>query len=130
MHAEGVLLAGQGKPLPNGFPYKGQWLLENWIFLYRSDMGLPSQADTPSLAALGSTANGRYCFGVDVTQLAMAFQTDPEQIFEHNRKGTLFLATCKDVPPSHGCLEAKLYILQIGSRQAAVTVERGRVGRA
>ena len=125
---ECIALAGQGEPLPSDFPYKGQWLLENRIFLYRSDGAQPSGTGALNITASGPSPDGKPCFGLDAGQLALAFQITTEQVFKHNRSHTLFLANVEDVPATHGFIEAKLYIFQIGSYRAAVTVERARRG--
>jgi hypothetical protein len=125
---QGIPLAGQGKPLPLDFSHKGQWLLENRIFLYRSKSTQTFSGPELTFTASCPSPDGEGCFGFDATQLALAFQISSEQIFEHNRAHTLFLVSDDDVPATQGFVAAKLYIFQIGDYQAAVTVERGRRG--
>lgn len=117
----GIPLAGRGKPLPPEFPYKGQWLLENRMFLYR-----PTEQRSVGGPEMTTTLNeGRpnWCFGLNSMQLAFALRVGSEELFEHNRACTLFLVRTDDVPPIRGASQAKRYIFQIGDRQTVIIVE-------
>jgi hypothetical protein len=47
----------QGKPLPPDFPYEGQWLMENRIFIYRPKDSLPGST-SPRFTASGPSPEG------------------------------------------------------------------------
>ena len=121
------MLPGQGKRLPDHFPYEGEWLIENQIFLYRS-ADTQIFADAVRLTASSSSGDGQAYFGLDVSQLAIGFRMSSDMVLEHNRARELYLITVKDVPASHAFAQARLYVLQIGDRQIGITVERSRIG--
>src|SRR5690242_2341166 len=91
-------LASQGKPLPGEFPYVGQWILEDRIFLYRPKA--PQSLGGPEMTLL-LDSGPQWCFGINSMQLAFALGVGSDKIFEHNRNGTLFLVRTDDVPPIH-----------------------------
>jgi hypothetical protein len=120
---KGIPLRGQGTPLPADFPYKGEWLLENRIFLYRPDAqrSLGGAEMTPIL----NEGTSHWCFGINSMQLGFALRVNSEDIFRHNREHTLFLVRTDDVPPTLGAGHAKRYIFQIGDVQAPLIIEGG-----
>lgn len=119
---KGIPLSGQGRPLPPDFPYKGEWLLANRIFLYRPDAPTRSEVQMSVFLNYG---RDDWMLGLDATQLADGFGIDADVLFEHNRAHTLYLIDADDVAPSRGGLRAKRYIFQIGDRQIPIFLEAG-----
>ena len=120
---KGVPLESQGISLPRDFPYEGEWLLKDKIFLYRSNaQGHSSAAELTIILNYG---RDDWCFGIDAVQLADGLQIQTDKLFEHNRACTLYLVRADDVPATRGGLRAKRYIFQIGDGQAAVFLEDG-----
>jgi hypothetical protein len=122
---KGMPLKGQGKPLPPDFPYQGEWLLENRIFLYRPAAQTSLGGGSPEMTPTLNEGTPDWCFGINSMQLAWTLRVGSEEIFKHNRAGTLFLVRTDDVPPTHGATHAKRYIFQIGDRQAPIIIEAG-----
>ena len=81
---KGIPLTGQGKLLPAGFPYEGEWVHENCIFLYRPQSQQTLEDTDPRMAVALPAPNGKAFVGFDATQLACALHVEGEQIFEHN----------------------------------------------
>ena len=79
-----VLLRGQGKPLPADCPYKGEWLIENKLFLYRADQAM----DVEFIAGF-QRADGEWCLGFNAATLASLLGIGSDEIFELNRSETL-----------------------------------------
>ena len=121
---KGIPLTGQGKPLPEDFPYKGEWLLENRIFLYRPTHQRMLGGRMPEMTPF-IQSGADWCFGINSMQLAWALRVGSERIFEYNRTGTLYLVRVDDVAPAHGATSAKCYIFQINNLQAGITIEAG-----
>jgi hypothetical protein len=120
---------GQGEPLPANFPYEGEWLLQNRIFLFRPTDR--ATVDTTEMTTILSYGKPDWCLGINVMQLAYGLGVTAEDVFSHNRKQTLFLVRTDDVPPTRGGTRAKRYIFQIGDRQEAIFIEDGlQAGRA
>lgn len=120
---KGLPLNGQGKSLPDDFPYKGEWLLEGRMFLYRPIAQTSLGGGTPEMTPIVNEGSSDWCFGINSMQLAFALQVGSEEIFKHNRAGTLFLVRTDNVTPTHTAIAAKRYIFQIGERQAPITIE-------
>jgi hypothetical protein len=120
---KGIPLAGQGKPLSADFPYKGEWILEGRIFLYRP--AAQRSLGGPEMTPVVNEGKSNWCFGINSMQLAFALRVDSEKIFLHNRMGTLFLVGADDVGPTAGASHAKRYIFQIGDVQAPIIIEGG-----
>ena len=123
----GIPLSGQGKPLPSDFPYKGEWLLENRIFLFHPTDPATIEGTGPEMTAFLSYGKP-WCFGINAMQLAFALGVTGEEVFSHNRAHTLFLVRADDVTPTRGGTRAKCYIFQIGDRQEALFLEDGIQG--
>jgi hypothetical protein len=120
-----ISLRGQGNPLPPHCPYKGEWLLENVMFLYQPKDQTALGDGLPEMTAGFRRGDGERCFGINSIQLASALGIDSEQVFEHNRAGTLFLESAFDVAPSHGSAHAKRYVFRIGDKSVGMTIEAG-----
>ena len=83
---------GQGKPLPPDFPYVGEWLIENIVFLY--DDAPPRSGAGPRFSAICPNAKGGSCIGFFVAHLAAALGVSIAHVFDANRDGSLkFLGT-------------------------------------
>jgi hypothetical protein len=122
---KGIPLAGQGTPLPADFPYSGEWLLENRIFLFRPTAPGTLEGSGPEMTPIFPYGEFDWCFGINSMQLALALGVSGEEIFTHNRARSLFLVRTDDVPPQRGGAHAKRYIFQIGDRQEAIFIEHG-----
>ena len=126
-----IPLAGQGKPLPADFPYKGEWLLEHRMFLYRADASRGGDGAAPQFTAAGPSSPGSFCFGFDVEQLAAALNMESDKVFEANRDGSLILIGTAEVPPTQGGTAAKQYGFRCGDNEGSLTIEvDGRSGQA
>jgi hypothetical protein len=84
-----IPLFGQGTPLPADFPYQGQWMIENFMFLYRSDSARSPEGIAPRFAVGALNYEGKLCFGFDSAQLAAALGIGVDEVFNANRDGTL-----------------------------------------
>ena len=121
-----VPLRGQGKPLPDDCPYKGEWLIENKMFLYR-----PTNQRARELTAGFRRADGEWCFGFNSETMAAELGVGSDEIFVHNRNRTLILeGVADDVPPLGGGAAAKGYRFRIGDRTADFAIETGPEGTA
>lgn len=116
-----IPLLGQGKPLPSDFPFSGEWLLENQMFLYRPEV--PQRSGESEIVVLSDEPDNS-CFGFNSVALACQLGVGRQRIFRHNRKGSLYLVRTLIVPPQFGGNAAKAYIFQIGTRQCSITIER------
>jgi hypothetical protein len=115
---------GQGEPLPRDFPYKGQWLIQHVVFLYRPGAAELIGGTAPRFTAT-ATSNGRECKGFDATQLAAAFGIEPDQLFAANEAGTLSLLKTEDASELTG-IPALRFIFGIGEKQIELVVEAPR----
>jgi hypothetical protein len=62
--------------------------------------------------------------GVDASMLAPQLGLTVEELFGHNRAGTLYLA-CRVHEPAHGGTRAITYRFRVGQAEAALTFEEG-----
>jgi hypothetical protein len=122
LQVKGIPLAGQGKPLPKKFPYVGQWILEDRIFLYRPK---PQQFLGGPAMTLLLAGGPQWCFGINAIQLALALGVESGKIFEHNKNGALFLVRTDNASPSRGVSSATRYVFQIGACQTEFVVQTG-----
>jgi hypothetical protein len=114
-------LTGQGRPLPKDFPYKGEWLVERRIFLYRPEDGLAP--GLPEKTPVHQLNEGEWCFGINSATLARAFGIGSHEIFPCNRRRTLLLVGVDDTSPRAGVTDARSYTFQIDEQQASITIE-------
>jgi hypothetical protein len=119
---KGIPLRDQGEPLPEDFPYKGQWLHKPLLFLHRP-IGQASLGGAEITAV--AQFEGNICAGISSMQLAFLLRVSSEDIFVHNAANTLFLVRTDEIPPSVGGTQAKQYVFQIGERQAPMIIEGG-----
>ena len=118
-----IQLPGQGRPLPHGFPYKGEWLAERRIFLYVAENQRVVGTAAHEITPVHQLSASEWCFGIDATALAWQLGVGSHEIFAHNRRRTLFLVGVDDPPPTTEATHARRYIFQIGERQASITLE-------
>jgi hypothetical protein len=121
-----VPLLGQGKPLPDYCAYDGEWLHENKLFLYRAD-----HAMTVEFTAGFLRTDGEWCLGFNAATLASLLGIGSDEVFEHNRNGTLILDDVRPVPaPQREGAVANEYVFRVGNKAAGFVVETGPEGRA
>jgi hypothetical protein len=122
-----VPLRGQGKPLPDDCPYKGEWLIENKMFLYRPKTSERSKVE---MIPIFESPNGEWCFGFNAETMAAQLGVGSDEIFVHNRNRTLILVGVAEVPPVGGGAAAMGYRFPIGDRTADFRIETGPEGTA
>jgi hypothetical protein len=123
-------LSGQGKPLPPNCPYKGEWIMEGLLFLYRptnvTSLGGAGTELTPEFQL-----DGRRCIGFNSFTLAFALGLGSEEIFEANRNGTLILDDVSEAIPTQGATRATRCVFRYRDRTTTMTIEAmGQGGNA
>jgi hypothetical protein len=114
-----VPLIGQGIPLPTHFPFEGEWLHENELFLYRID-----HANDAEFTAGFLSADCERCVGVNAAVLASLLELGIDEVYEHNRNGTLLLDNIH-----HGYLPqredavAAVFVFRINTRFAGLVFD-------
>jgi hypothetical protein len=121
-----IRLRGQGRALPKGFPYKGEWLVERRVFLYSPENKHRPGAEELEITPVHQISESEWCFGINAVVLAWQLSIGSHEIFAHNRRGTLLLVGVDDPPPTAGATHARRYTFQIGERQTSITLEGGR----
>jgi hypothetical protein len=121
-------LDGQGNPLPEHFPYKGEWLLDPQLFLYRPDAN--QTAGDRELTPVVSAGGQNWSSGINAVQLAFALRVGVDKLFECNRNGTLVFVCSDEVAPNRGTLPALRLIFKIDDRQTAIILEGLPMGTA
>lgn len=121
-------LDGQGNPLPEHFPYKGEWLLDPQLFLYRPDAN--QTAGDRELTPVVSAGGQNWSYGINAVQLAFALRVGVDKLFECNRNGTLVFVCSDEVAPNRGTLPALRLIFKIDDRQTAIILEGLPMGTA
>ncbi len=126
-----IELNGQGNPLPFGFPYKGEWLLQPRIFLYSLSKEADPPLDKPQFAveiAIGSPA---WSFGFSASAIASQFGVSEDDLFEANRNGQLTLEKVEADTPDGVNATLKIYTLGLFEKTARIEYRRfPAVGRA
>lgn len=112
------VMRGQGKPLPPDFRYKGQWLIEDLLFIYE-----PTNAQAVGGTAPRFTASDSSALGFDAGQLASLFGATVAEIFAANTDGTFQLLKIEDAVTPTG-VPGKRYIFGLGERQRALIMGR------
>jgi hypothetical protein len=98
------------------------------MFLYRPESPTRLGGGAPEMTAGFRREDGEWCFGINSMQLSRDLHVGSEEIFQHNRSGTLFLEADFEVPPSHGATGAKRYVFRIGERTVGLTIEAAPTG--
>jgi hypothetical protein len=76
-------------------------------------------------------ADGEWCLGFNALTLASLLGIASDEIFEHNRNGTLILDDVRPVPlPQREGAVAREYIFRLGNSAAGFVVETGPEGTA
>jgi hypothetical protein len=115
------MMPGQGKSLPSFMERDGEWIVENYIFLYHSDESRKNlQARFTVVAA---RHDGDLCIGFDSAQLASALGVDIPTLITANQNHSLVVLGVTDVPAIHGGKAAKEYGFQLNGRIGSITVE-------
>jgi hypothetical protein len=65
-------MTGQGKSLPPGHPYRGQWLIENLLFIHE-----PTDAQSIGGLAPRFAAHTPDALGFDASQIAVGMGVTP-----------------------------------------------------
>jgi hypothetical protein len=116
-------LSGQGKPLPKDFPYKGEWLVERRIFLYRPENQY--RTGIPEITPVHQLNESEWCFGINSITLSRNLGVGSHEIFAHNRRRTLLLVGVDDA-----AAHERHYTFQIGERQTSITIQGAPDGSA
>ena len=96
-------MLGQGTPLPADLGCNGEWIVEEFLFLYHGEnrFGRPCRFEI----TVGARYNGNDCIGFDAAQIALMFEVDEATIVAANKSGDLeFLGTAKMTPAYGGKL--------------------------
>jgi len=121
-----IALLGQGKPLPADCPYKGEWLYENKLFLYRSDKPLDIE-----LTPIYQSPDGELAIGFNACAMAEKLGTTVDGIFLYNQNRSLILEAAGPVPCIRGGAAAKAYYFTIDRfKRVEFRVEAGPDGSA
>jgi hypothetical protein len=112
---------GQGEPLPEAVADAAQWIWRNRLYLYRGTEGATARASFTRGAQL---TDGSWCPGVDASLLAPQLRMTVDELFAHNRAGTLFIAARRD-PPARGGTSATTYRFRVGDVEVLMTFEEG-----
>ena len=108
--------------MPSGCPYAGEWLLENRLFLYRSDGTQLIEGDAPRFTVTWKRTNGVESIGFDAGHLASAFDIDVEAVFEANRNGALRCLGTNDAV-SRRRARATRFVFKLGGRTCAIVAD-------
>ena len=119
------------KSLSTGFQYKGEWLVENTVFLYRPDGSQQESGAAPRFTASSVAPDGETCIGIDADQLAEALKASVDEVFAANRDGSLSLVSIEDVAVGPSGRPGRRYIFRLGTREGALILEQdGNAGAA
>ena len=116
-------LSGQGEPLPDDVPFQGEWLTRDALFLYRpSDISAPVSGNVRFVAGF-QAPDGEWCLGFDAALLARELGVGIDDLFSHNRAGSLHLAFAPAAATQGG--NAMLYRFRVGETTTHQRVEVG-----
>ena len=110
-------MSGQGNPLPPDFPYKGQWLIEDLLFIYE-----PTDAQALGGEAPRFTASASNALGFDASQIADVMGISIQEVFSANTDGSLTVKYGKALTPRG--TPGRRYLFNIGERQCALIMDR------
>lgn len=113
-------MQGQGKPLPSFMEVDGQWILENHLYICRSN---PGSVRKVILTPGAQRHDGTYAVGFAADQLAAALGITVDELFKANESGALIFLGVANVLPQHGGSRAHAYGFRIGSVENFLTVE-------
>lgn len=116
------LILGQGRPLPDGFPYRGEWVIENAAFIYHEDGSQILIGDSPRFTVV-KWVDGKPCVGFDAAQVAACLKVDVSEIWAGNQTGAFAIKGTLDIAPQHGGKAARRYVFTLGDKEGALAVE-------
>jgi len=124
-------LIGQGNPLPQGFPYQGEWLTEPRIFLYLPTQPQSATTDLPQFAVELNITSENWSFGLDATAMATQLGVSVDDLFAANRNETLKLEKVESDTPTGENSWLKVYTFSLNDRIAKIEYHRfPQVGHA
>jgi hypothetical protein len=109
-------LTGQGKSLPSDYPYQGQWLIEDLLFIHEPSDAQSFGGLAPRFAALTLGS-----LGFDASQIANGMGVTARDVFQANAEGSLIVRHGGDAPVCAG-VSGSLYLFSIGERRCALLV--------
>ena len=118
-----VKLTGQGGPLPDDFPYKGEWMLKPRMFLYVPDEPTTVAPTVPQFTASLNTYQEDWSFGFDATRLATCFNITTEALREANRRGELTLENVLASTPDGENADLKIYVFGHAGKTVKMNIE-------
>jgi hypothetical protein len=106
----------QGKPLPHDYPYKGQWFIEDLLFIHE-----PTDAQSLGGSAPRFTAHALGALGFDAGQIADEMGITTQEVFRANADGRLIVRHVGDAL-TRGGMAGIRYVFGIGERRCALIV--------
>jgi hypothetical protein len=100
---------GQGTRLPKDFPLRGEWLIENHVFLYEPDGNELAAGTAPRFTRGWIAEDGNWRLGFDAGQIAAMFEISIDALLEANRTGQLKLRGTADLLPSDAQLSPHFF---------------------
>jgi hypothetical protein len=116
-----IELRGQGKELPSGFGYRGQWILESRIFLFVPGEAQSGDPTAPQFTRFINYGRDDWIVGFDATQLAAAIRITIQELFEANRAQRLTLEQAETGTTGEGA-PAKRYTFCVGDKEGSLTI--------
>jgi hypothetical protein len=116
-----IPLRGQGNPLPVGFPYDGQWILEPRMFLVVSEDDTTTDPTARFTTHISQTDDD-WSFGFDAVQLAAALGIEVHEILQANRERRLNLEMIEADTPGGEGFTAKRYTFSVGDKVGSLTI--------
>ena len=109
-------MSGQGRSLPSGHPYKGQWVIEDLLFIHEPTGAHSFGGSAPRFAAFALGA-----LGIDASQIANGMGVTAREVFMANADGSLLVRNGGNAP-AYGGVAGSLYLFSIGERRCALVV--------
>jgi hypothetical protein len=109
-------MTGQGKSLPSNYPYQGQWLIEDLLFIHE-----PTDAQSFGASAPRFAAHTPGALGFDASQIADGMGVTARDVLRANAEGSLVVHHGGDAPACGG-VAGSLYLFSIGERRCALLV--------
>lgn len=109
-------MIGQGKALPADYPYRGQWLIKDLLFIHEPTDEQSFGASAPRFAAHAPGA-----LGFDASQIADGMGVTAREVLRANADGRLIVRHGGEAPACGG-LAGSLYLFSIGERRCALVV--------
>ena len=107
--------------MPEGFPYKGQWILEPRMFLFFLD-DRTTDPTARFTVHINKNDDDDWSFGFDAVQLAAALGIEVGELLEANREQRLILEMVEaDTPGGEGAT-AKRYTFRVADKTGSLTI--------